>query len=250
MASKSKKYAKVPGAPPVTQPTAKVAAWRGWSFSAPGIIIFAASVLLLWNLDYKYLWQDEAATAVLASRMLKSGKPLAYDGLNLITTDLFDENDAKTVDQRTASANSAIDYYVRKGDFRRDLSWKWQPWGSFVLCALSLEVLGKTTLAARLPLCSGRNRRHFSALPVSRSRAYSRSLPPWWIASPSRKSADWSYDWSRLSVSRRSSWSPAQYSRRKRLRWSVGSARAFSKASVTACGDGFRTKSSGGIRRR
>ena len=46
------------------------------------MIAVLAAVLLFWGLADPYLWQDEAATAVLATRMLRFGKPLAYDGVN------------------------------------------------------------------------------------------------------------------------------------------------------------------------
>jgi hypothetical protein len=151
---RSKKSRKTPGQATAAlglEPHKSVAAWRGWRIAAPAIIGALASLLLLWNLDYKYLWQDEAATAVLGSRMLRFGRPLAYDGVNLITKDIFDPKETATISRYTASAAAAIDYYIRRGDFKPDLSWKWQPWGSFILCGLSLKVLGKTTLAARLP---------------------------------------------------------------------------------------------------
>jgi hypothetical protein len=110
-----------------------------------------AGVLLLWGLADKYLWQDEASTAVLAVRMLRFGRPLAYDGVNLLTIDHFAGEDASTIGERTSDPKTAVDHYIRQGEFKPDTTWKWQPWGPFVLCALSFEVLGKTTLAARLP---------------------------------------------------------------------------------------------------
>ena len=137
----------------VVAPAAKfqLSSWRGWPIAAPALAGVLACVMLLWGLDNQYLWQDEAATAVLAERMLRFGKPLAYDGVNLITTDNFSEEDFSSVGQRTRDAKTAVDYYVHRGDLKPDTTWKWQPWGSFVLCALSLSLLGKTTLAARLP---------------------------------------------------------------------------------------------------
>jgi hypothetical protein len=117
----------------------------------PAAAFLLAALMLLWGLDRPYLWQDEAATAVLAERMLRFGRPLAYDGVNLITTDNFAAEDQTTIGQRTTNARAAVDYYVRKGDVKPDTTWKWQPWGSLVVCAASLALLGKTTLAARLP---------------------------------------------------------------------------------------------------
>ena len=108
-------------------------------------------MLLLWGLSNKYLWQDEAATAVLSERMLHFGRPLAYDGVNLITIDYFKTEDPATIDQRTTDPHAAVQYYIRRGDFKPDTSWRFQPWGQFVVTGISLKILGATTLAARLP---------------------------------------------------------------------------------------------------
>ena len=83
--------------------------------------------------------------------MLRFGRPLAYDGVNLITVDQFVMEDQATVDQRTRDPKAAVDYYIKRGDLKPDTTWRWQPWGSFVVEAASLQALGKTTLAARLP---------------------------------------------------------------------------------------------------
>jgi predicted membrane-bound mannosyltransferase len=40
------------------------------------IIASLAAILLFWGLSDRYLWQDEAATAVLSARLLKFGRPL------------------------------------------------------------------------------------------------------------------------------------------------------------------------------
>ena len=118
---------------------------------AQTIVACIAALFLLWGLGSPYLWQDEAATAVLAQRMLRFGRPLAYDGVNLITIDHFAAEESDSIDQRTTTPSAAIDYYVRRGDLRADTAWKWQPWGQFVIAALSFKILGATTLAARLP---------------------------------------------------------------------------------------------------
>ena len=115
------------------------------------LLALLAGVLLFWGLTDKYLWQDEAATAVLATNMLKFGKPLAYDGVNLVTIDFFATEDPDTIAQRTHDPKAAVDYYVRRGDFKRDTTWKWQPWGQFIVAAAGLKLLGHDTLGARLP---------------------------------------------------------------------------------------------------
>jgi 4-amino-4-deoxy-L-arabinose transferase-like glycosyltransferase len=52
---------------------------------------------------------------------------------------------------RTKDPQAAIDYYVEQGNFKKDTTWKWQPWGLFAIAAASIKLLGQTTLAARLP---------------------------------------------------------------------------------------------------
>jgi len=115
------------------------------------ILALLAAVLLFWGLGDKYLWQDEAATAVLAERLLKFGRPLAYDGVNLVTIDYFATQDTGTIGDRTGDPKRAVDYYIQRGDFKPDTTWIWQPWGQFVAAAIGLRLLGATTLAARLP---------------------------------------------------------------------------------------------------
>jgi hypothetical protein len=127
------------------------AAKRHWERATPAVLAGLAGLLLFWGLADKYLWQDEAATAVLAARMLKFGRPLAYDGLNLVTIDYFATEDTDTIGQRTHDPKAAVDYYIRRGDLKPDTAWKWQPWGQFVVAAIGLQLLGHTTLAARLP---------------------------------------------------------------------------------------------------
>lgn len=107
--------------------------------------------MLFWRLGAVYLWQDEANTAVLAKRMLHYGKPLAYDGVNLLTSDHFAVEDAATLDARTIDAKAAVDYVIRRGDLRADGAWIYQPWGQFVVAAAGIEALGATTLGARWP---------------------------------------------------------------------------------------------------
>ena len=116
------------------------------------VVALLAAVLLGWNLGGQSLWQDEAATAVLAQRMLRFGKPLAYDGRNLITMDYDsqDETPASVV-QRSSSAEAGIRYFTERGDFKADTTWIGQPWGQFVLAAASFQLFGSGTWQARLP---------------------------------------------------------------------------------------------------
>ena len=113
------------------------------------LVAVSASCLMFWNLGSRYLWQDEAATAVLAERMIRFGKPLGYDGRNLITMDWYPQDDENPFP--SDSAEASIEFFVARGDFRRDTTWTGHPWGQFVLAALSMMALGKSTLATRLP---------------------------------------------------------------------------------------------------
>jgi hypothetical protein len=120
-------------------------------FAPIAIVMVMALVLLTWRLGAVYLWQDEAATAVMAERMLEHGRPLAYDGRNLISMDSFVDEDRATIDRRTGSAEEALRYLVARGDFRADTTWIGHPWGQFVAAAASLGLLGHGTAEARLP---------------------------------------------------------------------------------------------------
>src|SRR5580692_12076102 len=96
---------------------------RHWQIATQAAIYSLAAILLFWALTEKYLWQDEAATAVLAVRMLKYGRPLAYDGKNLITIDMQDEDDDAAISSRTREPQAAVDYYYAQGNFKRDTTW-------------------------------------------------------------------------------------------------------------------------------
>jgi hypothetical protein len=123
----------------------------GGELAALALLFLVAGVFLFANLGAKYLWQDEAATAVLGSRLMKFGQPLAYDGVNLITMDHFAAADAKTVYRRTGPPQAAVQYHVDRGDFKPNTAWIGQPWGQFVVVGLSLTLFGHDTVAARLP---------------------------------------------------------------------------------------------------
>src|SRR5260221_5169480 len=125
--------------------------FRTSQWIAPAAILCAAAVLLFWNLTDTYLWQDEANTAVMAVRLLRYGRPLAYDGRNLLSDDNFAAQDRQTIDARTKDPGKAVEDCIRRGTMTADGMWTYHPWGQFVLAGLSIELLGQTTLAARLP---------------------------------------------------------------------------------------------------
>ena len=80
---------------------------------------------LLWNLDDRHLWGDEAETAVLAQRVLEYGLPLADDGRNPVAPEGRESN-ARGV-------------------------WVWSPWLDEYLAAGSFALFGASTWSARLP---------------------------------------------------------------------------------------------------
>ncbi len=90
-------------------------------------VILCISVFFLFkNLGEIPFWQDEGETAVIASNILDTGIPVAWDGKNLV---------------------SSLNGY----DFNDDLVWTWHPWGQFYTAALSFLILDKTTFAGRFP---------------------------------------------------------------------------------------------------
>src|SRR5690349_17782026 len=95
---------------------------------ALGVIVGVAAVLLFWRLGQIYLWQDEAATAVLSQRLLQFGKPLAYDGTNLVTIDYFSGDDPTAIGPGTTNAGAGVAFCIKRGDIKADTAWKWQPW--------------------------------------------------------------------------------------------------------------------------
>jgi hypothetical protein len=134
---------------PVSEPTPVRWTWR--EMVALAALLAVTSVLLFGNLDAKYLWQDEAATAVLGDRLMKFGKPLGYDGVNLITMDHFAQEDTADLEERTRDPQAAVRYYVARGDFRPDTAWIGHPWGQFAVAGASIAIFGHNTLAARAP---------------------------------------------------------------------------------------------------
>lgn len=90
------------------------------------IILALAAFLLLFHLDQRPFWQDEAETACLARNVLKYGVPRAYDGVNFIS-----QEDGHEFDQN----------YL----------WRWSPWLQIYVTAGAFRIMGPTTFAGRLP---------------------------------------------------------------------------------------------------
>ncbi len=125
---------------------------RVWAPLPPFLPVLAVFIigagLLCWNLGARYLWQDEANTAVLAERMMSFGRPLAYDGRNFISRDFYSPEDTQKLP--TGNPAEAIRYHVQRGDFKGDTTWI-EPWAQFVVAGVSLALFGHDTVPARLP---------------------------------------------------------------------------------------------------
>ncbi|MDO9533310.1 MAG: glycosyltransferase family 39 protein [Deltaproteobacteria bacterium] len=95
-------------------------------FSPIMIILALAAFLLLFGLDNRPFWQDEAETAGLAKNVLTYGVPRAYDGLNIISQE-------------------------RGSEFDGNFLWRWSPWLQIYVAAAAFRLGGLTTFAGRLP---------------------------------------------------------------------------------------------------
>ena len=103
---------------------------RGVRSMTLGLVVLAlittlGAVLIFANLGDRYLWDDEAETALLAQRVLRFGVPIAWDGRDLIS-------------QRCGT------------DYDANYLWRETPWLQFYVTALSFKLFGAGTLSARL----------------------------------------------------------------------------------------------------
>ncbi len=110
-----------------------------------------AMAWLVHRLDQRFLWQDEAMTAVLGERLMRFGRPMGYDGKNLITMDIMGEHEEKAFPEQTTSVEKSIAYYVARKDFKADTTWTGHPLGQSLASGLSTKYLGKSTWSARFP---------------------------------------------------------------------------------------------------
>lgn len=89
-------------------------------------LLLAAALLILPGLADRYLWDDEAETALLARHTLRFGVPVAWDGRTLVSQECGADYDANYL-------------------------WRQTPWLPVYMTAASFATLGASTLAARLP---------------------------------------------------------------------------------------------------
>ena len=65
-----------------------------------GLLVLGA-LLICPNLGNRYLWEDEAETALLARNVLRFGQPVAFDGVHLISQECGVDSDARYVWRQT-----------------------------------------------------------------------------------------------------------------------------------------------------
>ncbi len=99
---------------------------RIWANSAVAGLLLLAALLIFANLDDRYLWDDEAETALLARNVLRFGIPVAWDGASLV------------------SQECGVDY-------DRNYLWRQTPWLPIYLAAGSFALFDASTFTARLP---------------------------------------------------------------------------------------------------
>jgi len=90
------------------------------------IVLIIASVLFLGNLDNRYLWQDEAETALIGKTILQDGIPQGYDGKNFFSQE-------------------------GQSSYGTNYIWALDPWLPYYFVAASFKLLGVNTFAARFP---------------------------------------------------------------------------------------------------
>jgi hypothetical protein len=61
-------------------------------------ILLIASLLLFARFDDRFLWQDEAETALLGQSVLTYGTPTAFDGRNIISQEGRKNSKLRTID--------------------------------------------------------------------------------------------------------------------------------------------------------
>jgi len=137
-----------------------------WRDPVAWVITALAALLLLVNLGGRALWEDEAETALLGRSILAHGKPVASNGINVISQEAGRE-------------------------FGSDYVWRWSPWVQFYLGAAGLKMFGDSALGARLPfallaipvipLVYLIGRRAFGSILVARLAALALATSPWFL---------------------------------------------------------------------
>lgn len=99
---------------------------RSLSLAVGATIALLGAFLILFRLDHRLLWIDEAETALLGRSILVHGLPIAVDGNSVISQEVGREYGPNRV-------------------------WRWTPWVEKYLAAGSFALLGESTFSARLP---------------------------------------------------------------------------------------------------
>jgi hypothetical protein len=99
---------------------------RIWASSAVAGLVLVAALLIFPGLGDRYLWDDEAETALLAQNVLRFGVPVAWDGATLISQECG-------------------------ADYDTNYLWRQTPWLPIYVTAGSFALFGAGTFTARLP---------------------------------------------------------------------------------------------------
>jgi 4-amino-4-deoxy-L-arabinose transferase-like glycosyltransferase len=91
---------------------------------APLLLFLVACLFVFPGLGDRSLWQDEAETALIASNVLHTGLPGAWDGRLLVTQD---------------NGNELTDSFL----------WAWTPWAMHYVAAAGMGVFGENSFGAR-----------------------------------------------------------------------------------------------------
>src|SRR5207249_201786 len=78
-----------------------MSAERIWANSTVAGLLLLAALLIFPNLDDRYLWDDEAETALLAKNVLRFGVPVAWDGVSLISQECGSDYDVNYLWRQT-----------------------------------------------------------------------------------------------------------------------------------------------------
>lgn len=116
------------------------------------IIVGIGAFLRFYKLDQRWLWQDEAETAVLAQTVLEKGLPNAYletKGIFLYTGRLISFKHLRNPSDM-GKINPRM-YAYAQADFDTRGNLRYHPFGDIYLTALSFRLFGKNTFTARLP---------------------------------------------------------------------------------------------------
>ncbi|MBI4126439.1 MAG: hypothetical protein HY465_03000, partial [Deltaproteobacteria bacterium] len=122
------------------------------------VCVVCAVFFLFSNLGDRLLWQDEAEVAFLAKTFAEHGRPLAWDGRNVMAQ-------------------------MSGTEFDDHLVWRWSPWGTPALAMVGVYFFGPTPWGYRFPSAVFGLFTFFLSLAVAKS----------WIGKPRVAPVAWAF---------------------------------------------------------